>query len=164
MRTLLLALIVVIPLFVNAQDQITLLDGKTYDVKITRENSLNIYFYNLSDSLQTRKVILKEMLLSYKIAGEKIKKSKIRSPGDELMLASSHWYLGLAVTIVGPGIAGYGLSTNNNAFMIVGGIISLVGIVYMIESWSHIGKAGQLMNRPKIGLTFNQGIGLRYRI
>ena len=159
-------LICFLPLFCFGQDQITLLDGKTYDVKITKQNSLNIYFYNLSDSLQTKKVILKEMLLSYQIAGKSIEQ-KIVSAGDELIIAKNHWYLGLGIEVIGGAIIGFSLSSpkdTRNVLMIIGGAASLTGLVLMIESWSHIGKSGQLMNRDKLSITLNNGIGLRYRM
>ncbi len=160
-------LICLLPLFSYGQDKITLLDGKTYDVKITKQSSLNIHFYTLSDSLKTQKVILKELLLSYEIEGRKLKPSQILSAGDELIAAATHWYLGLGAEVIGMAVMVYSTTIpedGRNALMITGGVISLAGLLLIIESHSHIVKSGHLMNKDKLSITFNNGIGLRYRI
>lgn len=87
-----------------------------------------------------------------------------RSIGDELITAKSNWYKGLTFTALGSGIATFGIIQGNTELIIAGGAFQLMGFIFMIESWSHFGKAGRLMNEKKIGITFNNGIGLRYRI
>lgn len=49
-----------------AQDKITLLDGKVYDVKIVNDRGRFIKFYSLDDSSKKIKTVLKEQVLDYK--------------------------------------------------------------------------------------------------
>lgn len=90
-----------------------------------------------------------------------------RTPGDELRVASKRWYLG-SLLVVGSGIAivgsQRGSDTSAKVYGAFGGVIGIIGVILTINSFSHINKAGILMNERKIGLTFNYGIGLRYRI
>jgi len=85
------------------------------------------------------------------------------SMGDELRIASRHWYTGLIITGVGTGFTVLAINSNDNTFLAPGAVLYLVGFIFMAESWSHIGKAGKKMNK-KIGLTLNNGVGIRYRI
>lgn len=88
------------------------------------------------------------------------------SVGDELRLASRHWYTAMVVSTIGTGFTVLSLTSSDRdvVFLVAGGVLQLTGFIFMVESWSHIGKAGKLMNEKKIGLTFNNGIGFRYRI
>lgn len=84
--------------------------------------------------------------------------------GDEFRLASRHWYTGLAISAVGTGFTVLAINSTDNTFLVPGAVLYLVGFAFMAESWSHIGKAGRQMNDKKLGLTLNNGVGLRYRI
>lgn len=89
-----------------------------------------------------------------------------RTPGDELRLAGKRG--GLGIVMVFGGSAVMALSQYNSdipkTFTVLGGTIGVLGFVFMINGWSHLNKAGILMNERKLGLTFNEGIGIRYRI
>lgn len=89
-----------------------------------------------------------------------------RSPGDELQLASKRWYLGMTMAFGGSAVIvlSQGGSDINTTLQVMGGAIGFIGFIVMLNSWSHVTKAGQKMNDHKIGLTFKDGIGVRYRI
>ena len=89
-----------------------------------------------------------------------------RSPGDELRLASKRGGLGVLMVFGGSAaiVLSQGTSEVNTALGVLGGVIGVFGFVFMINGWSHINKAGQKMNERKIGMTFKDGIGVRYRI
>ena len=61
-------------------------------------------------------------------------KEDIRNAGLELIIFQKHIYIGFGLTIVGQG------------FIILGILTSLVGIVYLLESYLHIGKAGKYLS------------------
>ncbi len=90
-----------------------------------------------------------------------------RTPGDELRLATKRFYLGTLLSL-GGGIAivgsQRGTDTSAKVYGALGGVLIIAGLVLTVNSWEHINKAGILMNERKIGLTFNEGIGIRYRI
>lgn len=162
-----------LPLFANGQDKITLLDSTTYDVKITKEDDLNVYFYVLSDSIKTIKKVSKGQILNYKkeeiiadIPPYKYKR-QILSAGDELIRAKDHWYSGLLLEVGGSGLMMLSVkfdTPEREVFMVVGGALSLTGFILMIESWSHIGKAGTKLNNPAFSLGVNNnGATITYR-
>lgn len=66
------------------------------------------------------------------------------------------------------GVAAFSIPYKNDdigkTFQVIGGALGLVGFIMMLNSWGHINKAGQKMNERKIGMTFKDGIGVRYRI
>ena len=91
-----------------------------------------------------------------------------KAAGYELVKASSHFYTG--ALIVGGGIlldavgAVQALSGSGNEgfFVAVGGLTIITGFVFMIESNSHIGRAGKILmqrNDMTLGPT-RSGIGL----
>lgn len=90
------------------------------------------------------------------------------SIGDELILAQRRWYAAIITSAVGGGLVTLSffvdLGGGVNGIAAIGSAMQLVSVGLIINSWSHIGRAGKLMNEKKIGLTFNNGIGLRYRI
>lgn len=89
------------------------------------------------------------------------------SPGDELNKFSTLFYTGLAINSIGIAltldVALIAKPDDNDVYYLTGGI-TLAGWILMMYSFHHIGKAGVLMNERKLGITFNNGIGLRYRI
>jgi hypothetical protein len=102
-------------------------------------------------------------------------------PGDELIKYSRHYYTGFALclsgyalTIAGAVSAGSLLSTSSGSsgegtgtiLIVAGGIITLIGEIFQLESHHHVGKAGKLLNkgvsssnRIKFNPTTN-GVGL----
>ena len=96
-----------------------------------------------------------------------------KAAGEELMKASKHYYLGLGMLVGGAFVSAVGgsigNSTNNGeggiGFYLIGGAVTLVGEVLILESYSHIGKAGKILNgesRVSAGVT-STGIGLSYK-
>ena len=91
--------------------------------------------------------------------------------GRELIKATNHYYRGLIVATGGLCIAGlssavYALDEKDGstlAGVYIGGAITLVGTIFMIESHSHIRKAGLIMlnGNKNINLSLNtNGIGI----
>ena len=155
------------------RDVITFADGKTLDVHITKEDNTTISFYSISDSTKSIKKVPKEQILGYQKSATKEMTKTLHtsntSAGDELITAKNHWYLGLGVTVAGGvvGIIGASDPTSESAqtISIVGGVISLIGTIIIIESWSHIGKAGEKLNSYGLSLGFRgNGISLCYKL
>ena len=91
------------------------------------------------------------------------------SAGDELIKAKNHFYTGTimqglgALLIITPSLSG--TTDNSTAPVILGGILAFTGFIIQIESFSHIGKAGKIMNQKKIGIAINNyGIGIKYSL
>jgi hypothetical protein len=112
----------------------------------------NIYTYkNIVEALEYKK---------YEIAYQ-----NACSPGTELIKFSTRMYTGMAINVLGTGII---LSSNNLTTtekienllitekiknrMLIGGVFCLVGTVIMIESYSHVYKAGLLLNESGVGI------------
>jgi len=84
------------------------------------------------------------------------------SAGDHLKLASKHFYTGSALTIIGAGITTFGLMSQLGTittdkyvidpFVIIGAAVTISGTILVIESHSHIYKAGVILNRNGVGL------------
>ena len=89
---------------------------------------------------------------------------KPRSAGDELQLASLHFYEGAVFTAVGGGLLATSeyVKHNNNSniesqYLLIGfgSAISALGIGLILESRIHIKRAGILLNQNGIGLKIN---------
>ena len=95
----------------------------------------------------------------------------------ELQKAANHYYIGLGLDIVGAALifGGGEISTwkdlNSESvgktMQFIGGFTCLAGLVFQIESWSHIHKAGVLLENKEKDITLkftptNDGIGLVY--
>ena len=108
-----------------------------------------------------RKVLLIFALLSTITAfsqEQDFKRIKPITPGDHLILATEHYYDGLVLTFIGSGLvyAGSGVLINdkqfNNSVTIFGGVVSLIGVGFIIESHWHSKRAGLLLNQNGIGV------------
>jgi hypothetical protein len=84
------------------------------------------------------------------------------SPGDELRLFSKHMYLGIGSSAIGTGLlmGSYYVPDSfsrdgsaNKVMFATGCVFSLVGLIFTIESYHHISKAGILLNENGIGLS-----------
>lgn len=77
-------------------------------------------------------------------------KEDIRNAGLELIIFQKHIYIGFGLTIVGQGLMTLGFFTpallSPPPLIILGILTSLVGIVYLLESYLHIGKAGKYLS------------------
>jgi hypothetical protein len=85
---------------------------------------------------------------------------------NELKKASNHYYTGLGLSVLGGGrVYSYSIRGVNSAatpLLVIGGSVSLIGLIYTLESISHIGKAGRIMARENFSLVGNQGFGISY--
>lgn len=87
--------------------------------------------------------------------------SDINTPGAELMLYTKHHNIGVTLSMGGvilSGVGGYMYlnSTYNkskyNTGIIIGGTLSLIGFVYLIEAPVHIKRAAILLNENGVGV------------
>jgi len=89
------------------------------------------------------------------------------TPGDHLKTFHKQFHTGLTINGIGLGltamVAFVAKPDDTDVYYLTTGI-ALAGWVVMMQSFRHIGKAGERMNESKLGVTFNNGIGLRYRI
>jgi hypothetical protein len=83
---------------------------------------------------------------------------KISSPGNELQLFSKHMYIGYSLTMLGSAVFATSAYTSVSSNKIpvggyvVGGVITLVGSIFLIEAPIHIKKAGLLLNENGVGI------------
>lgn len=80
------------------------------------------------------------------------------TPGQEFQKYAIHTYTGLALNIIGTTIIFTNTDNSDildNPILLSGGLISLVGIGFMIESHLHIGRAGILLERDRVGIKIN---------
>lgn len=79
---------------------------------------------------------------------------KTRSAGDELQLASNHFYVGVGGVAIGTGLIYSHQYVKNfdEGFAYFGGIVALVGTAFIVESQIHNRRAGIILNRNGIGL------------
>jgi hypothetical protein len=79
------------------------------------------------------------------------------TPGQEFILASSKYYTGLSLQVIGGLLFGIGsisdnidYKTTNNLCKIIGGGLSITGIAIQVSSFKHIERAGILLDRKNI--------------
>jgi hypothetical protein len=86
---------------------------------------------------------------------------KINTAGDELQIAMRHYYWGTGLSLAGAGlIAGsyfipewMSRDGSFNIFMVgLGSVFAISGAILNIESYSHIGKAGIVLNEYGVGI------------
>ena len=99
-----------------------------------------------------------------------------QTPGNELIKTWKHYYIGIAILMAGTAVAtisavSYKADINDSenevthkkntrdAFLIAGGSMVLLGCVLQIEAFSHLGKAGKLLNM-NIG---REGVGVNIK-
>ena len=66
--------------------------------------------------------------------------------GDELIIHANHQYTGLILSLLGSGISIAGSFANSQPVIFGGSAVSLVGVIYFIESIGHIKMAGKKLN------------------
>ncbi len=76
------------------------------------------------------------------------------TPGQEFISASSKYYKGLTLQLIGGLVFGLGsitdnvdYQTTNNLFKIIGAGLSLTGVAIQVSSFKHIERAGILLDR-----------------
>lgn len=75
--------------------------------------------------------------------------------GDELLKAKKHFYTGSVIGLAGVALAGLGVASDvGTGPVYMGAVVSFVGVLVVFESFSHIGKAGVLLNESK-NITLN---------
>lgn len=133
-------------------------DRKTADT--TLEKSTSNKNYMQSSSSQSK-------IVNYQ------KTDFLDEAGEELIVASNHFYTGFGLTFAGAGISTIGFilkdkedyeSYLSTSLIIGGSAMSLVGIIFTIESVYHIKRAGMyIRNTDNYNLsvqTTNNGVGL----
>ena len=89
------------------------------------------------------------------------KKLNITS-GSELILFSKHIYTGIVLSTIGTGaiIGSTFMNTDAQKAVLYGGIaLNLIGIIFTLESFSHVRKAGEKLNKV-LPISTESGIGI----
>jgi len=86
------------------------------------------------------------------------------TPGNELLKAKNIMNASFVVSGLGIALSLISIPTEQQNYSDIGTGLAVAGLIVFIIGVQHIGKAGNLMNDNKLGVTFNSGIGLRYRI
>lgn len=79
-------------------------------------------------------------------------KNNIQLAGMELKGASRTWFTGFAISLIGTAVTGAGAAfinrspTASTGMFIAGGVLTAVGSVTMVVSFSNIGAAGELLD------------------
>lgn len=93
------------------------------------------------------------------------------SPGKELFKATRHFYIGVTISVLGSALGiialddtdSTGVTQTGKSISYAGFGISFIGLIVMLESVSHIGKAGQMMEDRRWGYHVNaDGVGVHY--
>ncbi|MBN1187596.1 MAG: hypothetical protein JXB49_35300 [Bacteroidales bacterium] len=66
--------------------------------------------------------------------------------GDELIKYTKHFYYGYGMVMAGYLVAVIGAASYSEEIMLIGGVGALAGGILLLESHSHIGKAGKILN------------------
>ena len=179
MKKIILALFCSISTLVYSQDTIVVTNQytnikETILCKITALKKPNLVNFGSISYLKndTNKTISLEYVTYYSkknllitVKENKIVNSdwKYNTPGQELLIASRHYYTGVVLIGAGSLIEVWATSKGgskfiNNSFIpvkgieIFGGLIGLLGAGFVIESHIHIKRAGILLNNNGIGL------------
>lgn len=161
----------VIIISAQAQDHFVKLNGDTVKCHITFVNESTI-FYNTTGKEIGDKSIPLTMVRSYLVAGQQKAITKTDSSsvaiakanttfsisqdaGYELSKARNHFYTGAGILLSGIAIATFAPTAlkknsdfkNYQNIAILGGIVSMGGVALMMESFSHIGMAGDILRK-----------------
>ncbi len=139
---------------ISAYSQDTLIVKKdnhedTILCKITKITSMNVFYTQnkigktipLSDIVYHSKY---ESNTSDNKEKETTSKSE-KTAGDELITSAKHFYTGATLMLVGGGLISLSIVLPPAA--IVGGVVILVGEIFILESHSHVKKAGVILNQ-----------------
>ena len=69
--------------------------------------------------------------------------------GEQLQLASKHYFTGLGLTVAAGCVVGLGVALAAPPVAFVGGAVAVVGFVNTVMAWDKIDKAGRLMRRRR---------------
>lgn len=98
-------------------------------------------------------------------SAQKQKTKYILTPGDHLVKAETNMLVGLLIPAIGFTAASSMTGTSKDGGTTIAIISGIVGVACEISAAVHIGKAGRLLNKDKIGITLNKnGIGLRWNL
>lgn len=84
-------------------------------------------------------------------------------PGDQLIKATNTINMSFLLTGFGLISSVVAMNTKDNFYNEAALVFSITGFIVFIVGIQNIGKAGRMMNN-KMGMTFDNGIGIRYRI
>lgn len=82
------------------------------------------------------------------------------TPGLELQKASRSFYFGIFAAGAGTTLAL--INPEDRTLRGVGIGLGVLGGAMLLKSFNHINRAGVLLDERKIGITVNNGIGIRY--
>lgn len=90
-----------------------------------------------------------------------------RTAGHELLIAQKNWHYGATLIGLGTGQILLGnqlepghpndLWTSRRVFTYSGIAFNAVGLIWIIESWRHVGRAGRLMIKQSVSLGMDMG-------
>jgi len=91
-----------------------------------------------------------------------------RSAGDELIVSSDHFYTGITLEAVGTLVnlvaiadalrgTATGSSSGTSGLLLAGTLLDIAGGFFIIESRSHIRRAGIILNKNGVGLSIPVG-------
>ena len=135
---------------------------------------------NVSENAQNDSIAKGNITLSNKTKGTMIAANEsdfLHKAGKELIIASNHFYTGFGLTFAGAGFSTIGIilkdkedyeSYISTSLIIGGSVMSLVGIIFTIESFYHIKKAGihlrKTENYALIIQPTREGLGIVMRL
>ncbi len=173
-----------------SQDVITKKNGEEIKAKITEVSTTEIRYKLFDNQSGPTIVLLKSevFMIKYEIGRKEIfnEEPKAIAPavatpaannnllydaGQQLVKFKNHYYTGIGlmaggtvVQIVGTYTAYNSRNSNGYGTILLAGALQLGGLIFILESFSHAGKAGQIMmGGNQYGFGFNKsGIGFSY--
>lgn len=135
---------------------------------------------NVSENVQNDSIDQNNHMHSRSSGGKKIyfhSTDFLNEAGKELIVASNHFYTGFGLTFAGAGFSTIGIilkdkedyeSYISTSLIIGGSVMSLVGVIFTIESFYHIKKAGiHLRKTENYALSIQptrEGLGIVMRL
>lgn len=178
-KILFILALLLITLNVNSQSIKGNSRSATLTSSVTIENRFTGEIYTVSKN-DPRVLDIGKVFSEYKLY--KPRGGNYNTAGEELQIASSHFYIGTGLTLGGIALGILGVTITpeikedgsksydaNYLCLGVGSALSIVGIIFTIESFSHISKAGiklDVQNKNQTGLYLNSGtsnVSLTYK-
>lgn len=176
MKKIFTLILVLLGLGMSAQNTIVLKTGEYVYGKITSVDDKNISIEVANTNKTYNYSTGSVSSYSYKLVNQYNSdqvgdmNSKFKSPGKELQIAAAHFELGTAFSITGAAALAvaasnlvtttttdrYGVKTSHyetsKYVSIGGGVLTIVGFILQVESFSHFRKAGILMDKNSVGI------------
>lgn len=150
-----------------AQDTIIEKSGNIIPCKITRISPDTAYYVSSTGdplfmtkvNIQNIKLHSKDVVLARPTAKKQDELRPQRTAGEELQIAARRMYTGMGVSAAGAAFTIFASQKQERSLTILGGVITTAGMILSIESISHIGKAGRLMEKNNVSF---KGNGITY--